>query len=341
MAAGRISIMAVRGQLRKRGAEGATLRKPMASAVLLILAGALLPGEPAIAQTGQGHPPAPPMTTACGIPLNATVYAVWRDLGGDTGRLGCATRPENPAPVSPQGSAAGLAVFDTGEVVVHASGPRMGQAFAVVGCFYRLYVQFGGTSGWLGLPVSDTQNTPDGSRQIFEGGDMRYTRAYDTCEATASARSDGAGQAPAAADGLPLDLYENPDTGDRLSLASRHSVEIASAAGYRRLRSQARVLPAMEAGATPLKLYQDETRGLRRTLATPQGERDAIADGLVYESGQGFVWTLPRPGAVTLKLYRDAGAGAARLTAGSTDEAEAEAAGLTFQQIEGYAGPPP
>jgi hypothetical protein len=317
------------------------MRNILASAVLSILAAWFLLGEQARADSAAApSPPRPSTVVACGFPVNAAIYAVWRDLGAETGRLGCATQPERPGPASPQGSAASLAVFGSGEVVLHVGGPRVGQAFAIVGCFYRLYVQFGGTSGWLGLPVSDAQNTPDGSHQIFEGGDMRYTRAYDDCQATPSAGSEGARPIAAAADGIPLDLYENPATGDRLSLASQRSVEVALGEGYVRLRPQARVLPAMEAEAAPLKLYQNEARGLRQTLATPQSERDALAEGFVFEAGQGYVWTLPRPGAVVLKLYRNAVTGAARLTAGPTDEADALAAGLTFQRIEGYAAPP-
>jgi hypothetical protein len=219
----------------------------------------------------------------------------------------------------------------------------MGQAFAVAGCFYRLHVQFGGASGWLGLPVSDALNTPDGSRQSFEGGEIRYTRAYDECQATPTSVAAAGAQAGSTADveeSIPLDLYENPQTGERLSLASRRSVEIALAAGYRRLRPQARVLPAAQGDATPLKLYLNEARGARETLASPQSERDALADGFAFEASQGFVWAGPHPGSVALKLYRSSTTGACRLTAGPADETEAGAAGLTFVRIEGYASPP-
>ena len=317
------------------------MRKTLASAVLSLLAAASLMGTRVEADpTSTSSTPARPTIVACGFPVTAATYAVWQDLGRETGRLGCATQPERSGPASPQGSSASQALFASGEIVLHASGPRAGQAFAIVGCFYRLYVQFGGASGWLGLPVSDSQNTPDGSRQIFEGGDMRYTRAYDDCQATPSAGLERARPGAAATDTRPLDLYENVATGDRLSVASQRSVEIALAAGYRRVRSQARVLSGAETDAAPLKLYQNEARGLRQTLATSQSERDALAEGFVFEASQGYVWTLPRPGAVALKRYGNAATGATWLTAGSSDEADALAAGLAFLRIEGYAAPP-
>src|SRR5207248_11516725 len=125
---------------------------------------------------------------ACGHPLSETVYNVWNDLGGADGRLGCATTSDVATSTSPKGSMAEVAVFgQNGEIVLHTSGPRAGQAYAVWGCFYRLYVQFSGTGGWLGLPIADPVNTPDGSTQDFEGGMMRYTRAYRDCEATRAA----------------------------------------------------------------------------------------------------------------------------------------------------------
>ena len=46
--------------------------------------------------------------------------------------------------------------------------PSTGKAFAVAACD-RLYVQYGGVSGWLGLPISDAINTPDGQRQKIRG----------------------------------------------------------------------------------------------------------------------------------------------------------------------------
>jgi hypothetical protein len=57
-----------------------------------------------------------------------------------------------------------------------------GRAFAVFGCAWRLFFQFGGAGGSLGLPLEDAQNTPDGQIQKFDGGLIRATRAYESCE---------------------------------------------------------------------------------------------------------------------------------------------------------------
>jgi hypothetical protein len=279
---------------------------------------------------------------ACGYALSEAAAGAWRDLGGEDGRLGCPTGLESAGAPSPQGSASRVAPFgQNGLIVVAASGPRAGQAFAVSGGCYRLYVQYGGTSGWLGLPIGDQENTPDGSLQRFEGGVMRWDRALDDCQAEPSAPAAVTAAAAPAEALAPLDLFEDPATGDRLSLATAGSVAEAAAAGYQRVRGQARVLVAEATGTTRLKLYVNEATNLRETLASAQSERDALAAGFAFEAGQGWVWIDPRPGAVTLKLYRDSATGRTRLTAGPEDEQEAAAKGYNFIRIEGYALPAP
>ena len=279
---------------------------------------------------------------ACGFALSEPVASAWRELGGESGRLGCPTGMETPGAASPQGSATRVANFENGLIVLAVSGPRAGQAFAVSGGCYRLYVQFGGTSGWLGLPVADQENTPDGSLQRFEGGLMRYGRSLDDCQAEASAPAvASAAPAPPAEALAPLDVFEDPGAGDRVSLAAAGSVTEVTAAGYQRLRGQARVLAAEAPGTTRLKFFVNEAKNLRETLASVQSEREALAAGFAFEAGQGWVWTDPRPGAVTLKLYRDGATGRTRLTAGPQDEQEASAKGYGFVRIEGYALPSP
>ncbi len=278
----------------------------------------------------------------CGGGLSEPVRGAWRDMGAEAGRLGCPTQREMTTSTSPRGSAARAAVFGlNGEIILHVSGPRAGQAYTVWGCAYRLFVQFGGTSGWLGLPIGEAENIPDGSRQAFEGGTIRYTRAYDDCEATPAAPSAVAA-APIPTDAeTSLDIFENSATGDRLSLAAGGSVAEALGAGYVRLRGQARVLTVPSPGALSLKLYWNEARDLRETLASIQSEQDALAAGYVFEAGQGFVWPDPRPGALALKLFRDPATGRTRLTAGAQDESGAVAKGYGFVRIEGYADPAP
>ena len=103
-------------------------------------------------------------------------------MDGRDGRLGCPLESEGDTASSTKGTAARIAHFEGGEIIRHMTGPLEGQAFAVYACD-RLYVQFGGESGRLGLPTSDAINTPDGQRQTFEGGTLRFTRTLDTCEA--------------------------------------------------------------------------------------------------------------------------------------------------------------
>jgi hypothetical protein len=296
----------------------------------------------------QGVGPSGAATTAaargCGAGLSEAVASVWRDLGGEGGRLGCPTALESAGARSPQGSADRVVTFDqNGVIVLAVSGPRAGQAFAVSGGCYRLYIQYGGTSGWLGLPVGEQENTPDGSLQRFEGGDMRWDRAVDDCQAEPT--TPGPGQekpAPVAASTeatTRLDVFEDPATGDRLSLAAAGSVAEATAAGYRRLRGQALVLAAEAPGTTRLKLYVNEAANLREVLASAQSERDAQAAGYGFEAGQGWIWIDPRPGAVALKLYRDPSSGRTRLAAGPQDERDAAAKGFSFVRIEGYVTP--
>ncbi len=317
----------------------------VATLAAMVLAG--LPGlslPPAVAQTVQATPTAA-SSMICGFAVSEAASAVWRDLGGETGRLGCATAPETPTATSPLGTLARATAFgDIGVVLLHMSGARAGQAYAVSGCAFRLYVQFGGSSGSLGLPLGDSRNTPDGYKQPFEGGIVRTQRALDACDWTRTAeetRPVAQAAATAQADGLAdLNVYENPATGDRLSLAAAGAVAEAEDAGYHRLRVQGRVMTLEAAGETRLKLFVQEARSLRETVASAQSERDALADGFVFEAGQGWIWTDPRPGAAPLKLYRHPATARVRLAATPDDVSDAEAAGYRFVRIEGYLAPP-
>jgi uncharacterized protein with LGFP repeats len=119
----------------------------------------------------------------CGAALAAPVRAVWLGLDGAGGRLGCPVSAQAAAARSPAGVVGLETDFAGGAVIAwpdDASGVR---AYAVYGCIWRLWFQFGGPSGWLGLPTSQARNTPDGQRQSFEGGEARFTRATNTCEA--------------------------------------------------------------------------------------------------------------------------------------------------------------
>ncbi len=144
---------------------------------MLSVVAASFTSAPALAQDG-----AAPPTEACGKTLSPAVATAWIGVGGLDGRLGCPVESEGDTATSIKGTAARGARFQGGEVVRHMSGPLTGRAFAVEACD-RLYVQYGGVSGWLGLPTSDAINTPDGQRQTFEGGTLRRGRALAECEA--------------------------------------------------------------------------------------------------------------------------------------------------------------
>ncbi len=147
-------------------------------AVLAVTAPAAIRAEPA------ADGPASTVET-CGKVLSPAVVAAWTANDGRAGRLGCPVEPESDTATSTKGTAARSARFEGGEIVRHMSGALAGKAFAVAACD-RLYVQYGGVSGWLGLPTSDAINTPDGQRQRFEGGTLMLTRALGTCEAERS-----------------------------------------------------------------------------------------------------------------------------------------------------------
>jgi hypothetical protein len=282
---------------------------------------------------------------ACGRRLSPPVLAEWNALGGAKGDLGCPTEDESPGSTSPQGSRAAEADFPRGMIVWHASGPRTGQTFAVTGCIWRLYFQFGGPSGWLGLPIAEQENFPDGQRQSFEGGRVTYERATDSCDAEhtseiATNSPPPATQAPAPIATSPLDAYLDPTRGDHLSAATTSVADTATAAHYEPIGHQARVFAAGGEGTAPLKLFWNDAKGDHVITATDEGERDAFAAGYEFEASQGFVWTDPHPGAITLKQYADPVSGHHWLTASADEEAQAKTAGFRFVRIEGYAPTP-
>ena len=287
-----------------------------------------------------GPPPAAGVTSGgCGRGLSAPILTEWRGLGGEAGRLGCPTDHEADTPASPQGSGGRAATFAGGTVVLHTSGPRTGQAYSVVAC-YPMYFQFGGPGGWLGLPINDAENTPDGQRQMFEGGSLTFNRSLSACEEEHGAQIAGAAPAAdAAAAKAPLDLFRAPAGDDFESVASQNATARAVAAQYARVRTEALVFAEPGPGLAPLKLFEAAS-GAHVTVATLQGERTQ-ADGATFYGVQGYVWTRPVAGAVALKQYRNAATGHEMLIATARGEADALAAGYVFERIEGYATPAP
>ena len=307
---------------------------PVVVAGLAAIAVAAAAAAPAGAQAraAEGGP-------ACGESLSGPILDKWATLGGAGGPYGCPTVGEAATSTSPQGSHAREATFADGAILWHASGPRAGQTYAVSGCLYRLYFQYGGPSGWLGLPVSDVINTPDGQRQTFEGGSMSYQRASHQCSAehTSEIAAADLTAAPAAPERSPLDQFYDAARQDYVAVASAAGAARAQGAGYRRLRTEAYVFTQPFPGAAPLKAYWNETLGAHETVATPEGERDALAAGYVFDGAQGFVFTDPHPGTRPLKLFRNAALGHELVTASPEGEADAAAQGYVFVRIEGYA----
>ena len=211
-------------------------------------------------------------------------------------------------------------------ILWHASGPRAGQTFAVTGCAWRLYFQFGGAAGWLGLPIAEPVNTPDGQRQSFEGGRVTFLRAANDCSAERNAEM-AAASPPAVAQPLPgtspLDAFYDAARSDHLTAAGAGTVRTALAANYQRVGPQARVFVDEVPGGSALKLFWNEAAGDHMIVATLEGEHDAFARGYEFESSQGFVWTDPHPGAVALKQYQN---GAHHWLVATPDE-EAQAPG--------------
>ena len=281
--------------------------------------------------SGQARAQTPADDMACAQGLSQPVLAKWLGLGGAHG-LGCPAAPELAAPVSPRGTAAREVKFDQGAILWHASGPRTGQTFAVSGCMYRLYFQYGGPSGWLGLPTSDPINTPDGQRQTFEGGVMTFQRVDSSCEAEPGATTT----ALAASATVPLDQFFDASRGDNLAAASAVSVARALAAHYQRQRTEGYVFSDPGPGLVPLKAYWNEALNAHDEMATAEGEREALVAGYGFDGAQGFIYADPHPDTRPLKHYRDAGDTHGLVTATAEGEADAAARGYHFVRIEGY-----
>jgi uncharacterized protein with LGFP repeats len=305
--------------------------------IVLALAGSSL-GGPAPAQDA-GNAAAADAGATCGRSLSEPVRNKWRMIGGAEGP-GCPQSPELATPRSPQGSDAREVKFPDSAILWHASGPHEGQTFWVSGCVYRLYFQYGGPGGWLGLPISDTANLPDGQRQRFEGGQISYKRVDHQCEAEPApdspANSDTGSSVPIAATRAPLDQFYDPISGDHIAAASAPSIDRAVSAHYQRLRTEGYVFTEPGPGLIPLKSLWSESRAAHDEVAIPENEREALAGGYEFDGTQGFIFADPHSGSRPLKHFRDSSHNHALLTATAEGEADAAARGYIFDRIEGY-----
>jgi hypothetical protein len=70
-----------------------------------------------------------------------------------------------------------------GLIVWHRTGPRPGQSFEVHGCMHKLYQSLGGTGSWLGFPIGDEYDVPEGRRSDFENGNIFWDAQTRVCQA--------------------------------------------------------------------------------------------------------------------------------------------------------------
>jgi hypothetical protein len=308
---------------------------------LVLLAAAPLS---ALAQTppaSASGPPAASSGLACDTALSPAILQKWTELGGKDG-LGCPTAREATS-VKTQGGSVGheadFAASGGSGIFWHASGDHAGQTYAVRGCNYRLYVQYGGPRGWLGLPIGEPQNNPDGQTQAFEGGVIEYTRADHNCSATRGAPPPPpVGSHDVAleqAGKVPLGLYFDSASGDHLTTSTGLPPQLTDF--YQTVRQEAFVYQEHPPGAVTLKLYFKEATGDYATVATPEGEREVQSAGYEFAGIQGYVFPSSQPGTVPLKLFFNADKHDYFLAASPESVTEAESNGYGFVRVEGFA----
>jgi hypothetical protein len=122
-----------------------------------------------------------------GFTLGPDITAKWQQMGGKAGTLGCPQKDEAEASASPAGTTGRFVVFNGGVIISHRSGPQAGRTFELHGCIATHFQKMGGTSSWLGFPVSDEYDIPGGRRSDFEGGYITWNAATGGC----MAHSDG------------------------------------------------------------------------------------------------------------------------------------------------------
>lgn len=122
---------------------------------------------------------------ACGFFLGSGIFNKWKQMGGESGILGCPIMNETEAESSPQGTTGKFVEFssrDGGYIIWHRNGFYASRAFEVHGCIFKLYKSLGGTNSWLGFPVKDESDIPGGRVSNFEGGyiiwDAQTSRCY-------------------------------------------------------------------------------------------------------------------------------------------------------------------
>jgi hypothetical protein len=129
---------------------------------------------------------------------------------------------------------------------------------------------------------------------------------------------------------VPLYLWWN-DIDDNLT-----SIR-TTAAGYRQVRVEARVLKTAWPGTIPLKMFFHPQRHDSFITATPESEQAAINAGYtLVKRDEGYIFQGPIPGTVPLKLYWHSGRQDFATVASAQGQIDQEKSGYSFVRIEGY-----
>lgn len=128
-------------------------------------------------------------SNACGYLLGSGIYNKWVELGEERGVLGCPVTSEAEAAPSPEGTTGRYAKFSVsnegGAIFWHRDGKYAGQSFETHGAIYKFFSNVGGSSSWLGLPISDEYGdygVPGERRSNFENGYITWNARSNRCQ---------------------------------------------------------------------------------------------------------------------------------------------------------------
>jgi len=148
------------------------------------------PGPDQVEPTTTIPSSAPGGQSACGFNLGSGIFQKWTQMGGQGSFLGCPTTNEMEARTSQNGTTGLYTEFgggDGGYIIWHGNGPSYGKSFEVHGCIYKLYKSMGGTTSWLGFPISDEYDVAGGRRSDFENGYILWDGQTRVCQAYSNA----------------------------------------------------------------------------------------------------------------------------------------------------------
>lgn len=140
---------------------------------------------------------------------------------------------------------------------------------------------------------------------------------------------------------IPLQLYWSDERQDNITVASSESINGATSANYRFVRTEGHVLQNPQSGTLPLVLYYEGYTFFDNfTVATSEGITQAIAAGYwrVRDSVEGYIFTTQYPGTIPLNLYYHAERRDNFTTASQAGQADGKA-WYQFIRTEGYVCP--